>query len=386
MRSCTLSAVFLGALAFGPACAAAPQTPEEIQRLERQIEAERKGQAANAAEISSLRAEIARLGMETSSLAQALVEAEADAAAIEERIREQMAREAIESAALAERRAAMSPLLAALQRLRRDPPPAFAVTPGDGADAARAAMLLSEITSGLRARAEEVAATLNSLQAVRAGLERNRDEAAARARDIEARRAEIDAVIERRQTAIAALNAASAEAGARIGALEARNDDLQALIAWAADPGAQSGGGGAAARPERFAARKGKLAWPAAGRLIAAFGANLPLGGKAEGMSLETASGVRVIAPCDGEIVFADTFRAYGRLLILSAGDGYFVLLAGLGRLDALPGQRVLSGEPLGVMGDAASGVPAPRLYIEIQKDGRALDPAVWFASGPASG
>ena len=64
------------------------------------------------------------------------------------------------------------------------------------------------------------------------------------------------------------------------------------------------------------------------------------------------------------------------------------MLLAGLDRISVLPGQFVLAGEPVGAMGDgavrmaaaAAIGAAEPVLYIELRKDGTAIDPGPWWA------
>ncbi len=55
-------------------------------------------------------------------------------------------------------------------------------------------------------------------------------------------------------------------------------------------------------------------------------------------------------SPCDGWVVYAGEFRSYGQLLIINAGDGYHVLLAGLSQIDVQPGQFVLTAEPVGTM------------------------------------
>jgi len=45
-------------------------------------------------------------------------------------------------------------------------------------------------------------------------------------------------------------------------------------------------------------------------------------------------------------VVYSGPFRSYGQLLIINAGDGYHVLLAGMERIDVQLGQFVLAGEP----------------------------------------
>jgi septal ring factor EnvC (AmiA/AmiB activator) len=76
--------------------------------------------------------------------------------------------------------------------------------------------------------------------------------------------------------------------------------------------------------------------------------------------------------------VFSGPFRSYGLLLIVECEDGHHVVLAGLGRLDAATGTRLLAGEPVGIVGDGAGG--RGRLYLEVRRNGQAIDPRAWLA------
>ena len=95
-----------------------------------------------------------------------------------------------------------------------------------------------------------------------------------------------------------------------------------------------------------------------------------------------------VSAPADGSVLYSGPYRSYGQLLIIDAGEGYYVLLAGMERTYVSRGEAVLSGEPVGVVGDgsskmaaaAAVGAVQPVLYIELRKDGTAIDPGPWWA------
>jgi septal ring factor EnvC (AmiA/AmiB activator) len=97
-----------------------------------------------------------------------------------------------------------------------------------------------------------------------------------------------------------------------------------------------------------------------------------------------------VTSPCDGWIVYAGEFRSYGQLLIINAGGGYHVLLAGLSQIDVQPGQFVLAAEPVGTMNgwststqaQPAAVTNAPVLYVEFRKDGSPIDPDPWWVAG----
>jgi septal ring factor EnvC (AmiA/AmiB activator) len=131
-----------------------------------------------------------------------------------------------------------------------------------------------------------------------------------------------------------------------------------------------------------------RLPMPAQGRQVLGFGEKTQFGGQSKGIVLETRQGAQVTSPCDGWIVYAGEFRSYGQLLIINAGDGYHVLLAGLSQIDVQPGQFVLAAEPVGTMTgwpqqvQPAAANSAPVLYVEFRKDGRPVNPDPWWAQG----
>ena len=105
-------------------------------------------------------------------------------------------------------------------------------------------------------------------------------------------------------------------------------------------------------------------------------------------MVIETRYAAQITSPCDGWVVYAGEFRSYGQLLIINAGGGYHVLLAGLSQIDVRSGQFVLAAEPVGTMSGGQKNTPSsaqisgPVLYVEFRKDGRPIDPDPWWASG----
>src|SRR5437868_11377657 len=136
-----------------------------------------------------------------------------------------------------------------------------------------------------------------------------------------------------------------------------------------------------------FASAKKSLPLPLNGIKIREFGMPDGLGGTEKGLSVASRTGAQVTAPCDGWVVYAGPFRSYGQLLILNAGGGYHVLLAGMERISVDLGQFVLTGEPVAAMGDGpqstaaiAIGSSQPVLYVEFRKDGTPVDPGPWWA------
>jgi septal ring factor EnvC (AmiA/AmiB activator) len=95
-------------------------------------------------------------------------------------------------------------------------------------------------------------------------------------------------------------------------------------------------------------------------------------------LTFAASAGARVVAPCGGRVVYSAPFRSYGLLLIVDCGGGYHFVLAGLDRLDAAAGQRLLAGEPVGVL--ASTGGSGASLYVELRRNGQPVDPRPWFA------
>ena len=127
---------------------------------------------------------------------------------------------------------------------------------------------------------------------------------------------------------------------------------------------------------------------PASGTILKAYGAADGFGGTEKGLSLATRTNALVASPSDGWIVYSGPYRTYGQLLIINAGGGYYIVLAGMERINVEVGQFVLAGEPVASMGDASAktaaaiaiGAAQPILYVEFRKDGSAIDPGPWWA------
>ncbi|MCL2339196.1 MAG: peptidoglycan DD-metalloendopeptidase family protein [Proteobacteria bacterium] len=126
-----------------------------------------------------------------------------------------------------------------------------------------------------------------------------------------------------------------------------------------------------------FSARR--LNAPVSGRLVAAFGDKSALGLISDGWSIKTRPSALVTAPADGVVKFADSFKGYSRVLILSHKNGYNSVMAGLAETNVVLGQEVLAGEPVGRMGDAGKSGDRPEMYLEVRRGKGAVDPARLF-------
>ena len=110
---------------------------------------------------------------------------------------------------------------------------------------------------------------------------------------------------------------------------------------------------------DAFARLRGKLAWPVAGRLVAAFGQTRAGGVKWDGVLLAGTQGTPVRAVYHGRVVYADWLSGLGLLTIIDHGDGYLSLYGHNERLYKEVGERVTAGDTIATLGDSG-GRPTP--------------------------
>lgn len=92
--------------------------------------------------------------------------------------------------------------------------------------------------------------------------------------------------------------------------------------------------------------------------------------------NLEAGTPVQAVGP--GLVVYAARFEGYGKTVILDHGSGYHSVYAHLGEVGVEAGQFVGRADKLGLSGQTGS-LEGPKLYFELRKDGRPIDPTPWF-------
>jgi septal ring factor EnvC (AmiA/AmiB activator) len=127
---------------------------------------------------------------------------------------------------------------------------------------------------------------------------------------------------------------------------------------------------------------RGKLDWPVKGQVIGGFGKSKHHEFSTEvfrkGLEIEAPVGEQIRAVEKGKVVFADRFAGYGKMLIIDHGDRYYTVYAHLSDFLKKSGEPVSRGEAVALVGDSDS-LAGSKLYFEMRKDGKSIDPAPWF-------
>jgi len=426
LRSLMLAAAGVLPLGLLAASAQAPHPPPQaetppahlnaLKARDQELEALRAEQRRTLENEARLKREIESIGDDRRKFNQQIIDTASRVVGVEERIAQTQERleplddrEQALRASLEQRRGVIAEVLAALQRIGRQAPPGLLIRAEDALQSVRSAMMLGAVLPEMRQQTAVLAADLTELVRLRQQIAAERDRLARDLFVLADERQRLSLFIEERQKRLAEVEQALTDERQRAAELARQAENLNQLIAkleQGLDTAARAArssedGKPASGRPDlaalkdpgrlspaiAFASAKGMLPLPVNGARIREFGAADGLGGTEKGISIAARPGGQITAPCDGWVVYAGPFRNYGQLLILNAGGGYHVLLAGMERISVDLGQFVVTGEPVAVMGGGAQSAVAkaggesqPVLYVEFRKDGVPVDPGPWWA------
>ncbi|MBN9317310.1 MAG: peptidoglycan DD-metalloendopeptidase family protein [Devosia sp.] len=402
-----------------PAASADPEMTARQQALsdiEASISLSKERADALKKEIADMQGDRNKQNAALIAAAERVKRAETDIAALEDKLGDLIVQELEVRGRLDGADNNISNVLAALERISRNPPPALIVNPSDALGSARSAILISAILPELQAKADAVMADLRHLGEIKAEALKQQEQLEANLQVLEEEQLRITSLIaarkENENRATTALAAEEAEAQAladKATSLKQLIDELQkraAAVSTAAQATAAANAGGTAPTLDKdtvklalantnrsepavpFAQAKGFLTMPSSGVTVIDYGAGDGFGGISRGLSIVTRAEAQVVAPADGWVLFAGNYLNYGQIVILNAGQDYTLLLAGLAKVDVQLGQFVMMGEPVGTMGSqtigrtvaTSAGVSRPTLYIEMRKNNEPVDPTGWWA------
>jgi murein hydrolase activator len=407
--------LFLG-LAFLAGSVAHAQNVDEDQ-AQQELQSVEEGLQLSAEKREALEAELKQSAQALEGLSQQLISVTATIQTKEyllTRIDQQVAslgseRRDIETE-LDSKRAVLGEVLAGLQRLEQNPPPALVVAPGDVLGALRGAMMFGAIVPEMKDEANQLIGKLQRLKAITAEQDQQKETLKLEFASLEKSRDELDLLLlQKKQMSLATEQELANEAkltdqmGQRakslkqlltsIAAIRSQEEALKSAERRMKEQELERQRQALLSRPRLVMSRaKGQLDFPVQGMILRDYGDTTASGSKLGGVAIATRTFAQVKSPVDGKIEFAGPFRSYGKLIIINPGEGYLVVLAGLAQVSTTNGQSVRAGEPLGEMGDKPASTTvsggatqdgvdksAPVLYVEFRKQGQPIDPSAWW-------
>ena len=379
-----VTALLLTMTASVPATAQDKNSAENrLKNLQTQIDASRLRKKEAEAAARSAESDAERSRQEMIALGADIREREARAEATSDKIAALEQEVLRKTRRLDDRRQEIAALLGALERLGARPAALAFLQPGEAIKTARSASLLSSLIPELEKKVALIRLDLIDLARSETALLEERQTLASALAGMEEQRTLLSSIIKERQVeARKARGDISAETR-RVAKMvkEARTlEDLikkleQDAVRRSQEPAGKSPQG-AIPLTGRFIKARGKLPQPVTGRIVQKYGSK-QLVGTLKGIQIDARSDAQVIAPFDGQVVFAGRFRDYGHLVIIRHGDGYHSLLAGMAETYVLKEQWLLGGEPVGKMAPRAT--PLPQLYLELRRKGRPFNPSSWL-------
>ncbi len=131
-----------------------------------------------------------------------------------------------------------------------------------------------------------------------------------------------------------------------------------------------------------FSKNRGRLPWPASGKILGAFGyqKNPRFGTSTYNSGIDIAApfGAPINAVSKGRVDYVSWLDGYGKCAILNHGGGFYTLYAHASEILVGIGKEVAAGEVIGRVGDTGSTI-GTALHFEIRQGKTALNPLDWF-------
>ncbi len=280
----------------------------------------------------------------------------------------------------------LSQLLGVLQSMEKSPAPLLLLHPNGPIGTARSGMLLSDITPELAERAAALKNDLDQITLLRS-LQGNAVDALQDGLvSVQAARTALAQAISDRSD----LPRRYVSDPNKMARLLNDSETLSAFVTGLS----QIDIAGPAPRTADFAAAKGALPLPVAGRLLRRFDEPDAAGIVRPGILIAARPLSVVTTPWPATLRYRGPLLDYGNVIILEPQDGYLLVLAGLSDVYGEAGQVLDIGAPVGLMGgttpnlgefiensvEGSGNTLSETLYIELRDGQSPVDPANWFA------
>lgn len=403
MRARRLTALLTATLCLWQA------SPLRANPADAALAAEREKKQELESEAKDLSQDIGQLRRDMLAASKAMQGSQEELLELEDTLAQLQDQEASLQTSLQQSRARLSALLGILIQLGRLPPEVAVALPMEPEDTIRSVILLKSNVPALQQQAEHLQTQLTQLAAYQQEIVMRKEALAATTHKLQEESAALQQLVAKKSGLLKTVESDKRAAARRADELAQKSSTVRELIGNLAaqrlpetvpeptptptptpDPIPSAPDVPVVAKPAppapkpkpllsaaltSFKKAKGKLLLPVAGKIVTRYNELDDTGSKSRGISISPPGSVQIVAPFDGQVVYAGPFRTYGKLLIIEHSDGYHTLLAGMENIDREEGEVVLAGEPIGHTTSSRRPV-----YVELRHDGKPLDPISWFA------
>lgn len=306
-------------------------------------------------------------------------------AAMRDGLRMATLREAQLSAELQAREQDIAQLLGVIQTIETTAPPVLMLHPSGPLGAARTGMMLSEVTPGLTAKAQSLAADLQEVQTLRQLQQSAADTLAHGLRGVQDARTRLSEAIAERTD----LPRRFVEDPVRTAILISSTETLDGFASGLSEISA----GEIAETRVSVTDQKGGITLPVQGVLLRSAGETDAAGVTRPGLVLGTRPRALVTTPTDATIRYRGPLLDLGNLVILEPQPGLLFVFSGMQEVYGQAGQVIPKGTPVGLMpgqmpeigaitstsGEGTGTDRTETLYIEVRQDNTPVDPESWF-------
>ena len=272
-------------------------------------------------------------------------------------------------------------LIGAIQRIALHPPFALFLLPSKPSDTVRTALLLRSILPEIETRAKILKKKINSLSEIRSAIIHSREIIKLEQNNLDKERAIIAKLTSKKIKIMKSTYIARENLDKKAMVLGKQAKNLRAILARIKAKKNVNSSYRIRSRTHNLPQKLVPLSrrgLPVVGEINITFGQPDQSGERSLGLSIRARPGATVISPRKGKVVFAGPFKELGNLLIIEFSNELHILLGGLEKIFIPVGQKVLEGEPVGII--SSLKMKEKILYLELRKNGQAINPLPWLA------
>ena len=135
-------------------------------------------------------------------------------------------------------------------------------------------------------------------------------------------------------------------------------------------------------KSKEFPKLKGKLKWPAEGRVVTKFGRQwnpkLKTTTENPGIDIKGKPGSQIRSVLGGVVTTITFIRGFGTTIIIDHGGGFYTVYSHVTNVETNEDSQVRSGDVIAYMGDSGS-INGSQLHFEIWGQGKKLNPEYWL-------